>query len=214
MNLNKLVTMLKRQLKIYIPIIFFILSVSHNLLGQTITEQKNILDSFPLPQAEYQIIKTLKTANEYFESAYNRTIDFPYDSLANFYNLRDYQNAIKLDEKNWYSYRNLSDCFCIINRYDLALVSINLAFKYCPNLDDAPELYNIRGTIYYRLKDYLKAINDFQKLVDMGYSPLEDSYYKLAKATLKSGQIEKAKQIIINAKNIDFTGYDLKVFGL
>ncbi len=212
--MNKLVIMLRRQFQLFIPIIFLILSVSDNLLGQTITEQKNILDSFPLPQAEYQEIKTMKTADEYFESAYNRTIDFPGDSLANFYNLRDYQNAIKLDKKDWYSYRNLSNCFCRINRIDLALKSINLAFKYCPDLDDAPELYDIRGKFYYILKDYLNAIKDFQKLVDLGYSPLEGSYYKLAKATLKSGQIEKAKQIIINAKDLDFTGYDLKVFGL
>jgi tetratricopeptide (TPR) repeat protein len=174
----------------------------------------NILDTFPLPADKYENFKPQKTANEYFESAYNRMLDGRCDSIVIYINIREYQSAIKLDSTYWYAYRNLASCFSRIKRDDLAYKSIKQAFKYCTDKENEPELFAIRGKILFRQNRFIEAIPDFQKLVDIGYSPLADSYYWLAYTTLKSGQKEKAIKIIKNAKDIDFSDYELKEFGL
>lgn len=177
-------------------------------------ENKSILDTFPLPNGKNCKFITLKTADEYFQSACNRMSDWPDDSVSTYICIREYQNAIKLDSNFWYAYRNLSRCFSKIKRDNLAYKSIELAFKHCPDKNNAPELFDIRGKLLFKQNQFDKSITDFQKLVDLGYSPLADRYYWLALATLKNGQKEKAIKIIKNAKNLDFSDSDISVFEL
>jgi hypothetical protein len=178
------------------------------------TQQKSISDTFPLPQDKHQPFQIRETASRYFESACARTVDWPGDSIATLLCIREYQMAIKLDKKYWYAYRNLSRCFSRFNRNDLAMESLNKAIEYGPGMENAPELYAMRAGLFYDTHNFKAAIPDFQNLVNIGYSPQAYYYYYLALATLKNGEKEKAALIIKNAKGIDFSDYDLKMFEL
>lgn len=182
--------------------------------GNVFVDNKTILDTFPLPSEQNQKFVPLKTADEYFESACARMSDWPGDSVSTYICIREYQSAIKLDSNFWYAYRNLARCFGKIKRDDLAFKAIELAFKHCSDIDNAPELFDLRGKLFYKQNKFNKAIPDFQKLVDIGLSPLAERYYWLALSTFKSGEKEKAIQIIKNAKDVDFKDYDLSVFEL
>ncbi len=204
---------------LFVPLVFISCQQESNTSDTLVpvlaqVDNRNILDTFSLPEDKYEKFKPLQSADEYFQSAYNRMLDGRCDSIVTYICIREYQSAIKLDSSDWYSYRNLANCFCRIKRDDLAYKCIDLAFKHCTAIDNAPELFEIRGRILFRQNKFAEAISNFQKLVDIGYSPLADRYYWLANATLKNGQKEKAIEIIKNAKDIDFSDYDLSIFGL
>lgn len=194
-------------------ILLFSLLLTCALKSQPAGHQ-SILDTFPLPADAHRHFVKLKTADAYFQSACSRMSDWPGDSVSTYICIREYQSAIRLDPRFWHAYRNLSRCFSKIKRDDLALSSIELAFKYCPDKAQAPELYDLRGKILFRQNEFARAAKEFQKLVDIGYSPLADRYYWLALSTFKNGQKQEAIDLIKKAKDVDFRGYDLGVFGL
>lgn len=129
--------------------LFYGVSFSQN---NKFTQKSNlykILVEFPIPNKDgLNTFKTLKTADEYFYSASNRTkrLKSELDSTTIYIAIKEYQSSIKLDLKHWVSYRNLSRLFVMINRKDLALISIENAIKYCGK-EDKDSLYKMKNEI-------------------------------------------------------------------
>lgn len=117
-------------------------------LGQK-SDSDKILVEFPIPyKDDFTTFKKLKTADEYFYSASGRTkrLKSQLDSTTIYIAIREYQFAIKSNQKHWASYRNLSRLFVMINRKDLALLSIEKAIQYCPK-DDKESTITIKDEI-------------------------------------------------------------------
>lgn len=129
--------------------LFYGVSFSQNNKFTQKSNLDKILVEFPILNKDgLNTFKTLKTADEYFYSANNRTkrLKSELDSTTIYIAIKEYQSSIKLDLKHWVSYRNLSRLFVMINRKDLALISIENAIKYCGK-EDKDSLYKMKNEI-------------------------------------------------------------------
>lgn len=129
--------------------LFYGVSFSQNNKFTQKSNLDKILVEFPILNKDgLNTFKTLKTADEYFYSASNRTkrLKSELDSTTIYIAIKEYQSSIKLDLKHWVSYRNLSRLFVMINRKDLALISIENAIKYCGK-EDKDSLYKMKNEI-------------------------------------------------------------------
>ena len=135
---------------ILIIIVYFFYSLGFCQLNQTqkINLEKILVD-FPIPYKDEKTkFRELKTSDEYFNSANNRTKRKHYDldSTTIYIAIKEFQRSIKLNRKSWASYRNISRLFVIIKRNDLALISLDNAIKYCGK-EDRDDLYSMKNKI-------------------------------------------------------------------
>lgn len=134
--------------------------------------------------------KELKTADEYFESANNRTKDCPYDSLTHLVAMKEYEYAVKLDPNFWQARRNFARQLFNFNKYEECVEQLNKTLELVSG-ELNPYLNVMRGEALYRLGRYKDAIMDF----DIGIKYLantEHVHFLKAKAEWKLGQTIKA----------------------
>ena len=140
------------NIKIIITLITLFLinicSSQNDKLKQDSKLQK-ILIEFKIPyKDELNKFKKLKNSDEYFRSANSRMkrLKSELDSKTIYIAIKEYQCAIKLNVKDWASYRNLSRLFLIIKHKELAMISIEKAIQYCGKAD-LESLYLMRKNI-------------------------------------------------------------------
>lgn len=100
---------------VIIIVSFLVFEISFSQSKKT---QKHNLDKilveFIIPNKQVlNVFKTLRTADEYFYSANKRTkkLEDDLDSSTIYIAIKEYQSSIKLDNKYWAAYRNLSRLF-------------------------------------------------------------------------------------------------------
>ncbi|MES2379457.1 MAG: hypothetical protein V4538_00345 [Bacteroidota bacterium] len=152
---------------------------------------KNRLPVIDTTQNPCHQFKQLKTAQQYFESANNRTKGcWPNDSLTTVIAAKEYSLAVKLNPKYWQARRNYARQLIVLKQYDLAIAQLNEAIKLTGGKQDF-YLYAMRGEAFYEKGQYEKAIADYD--VAMKYSGNIDYLLLIkAKAQWKLGQKEEA----------------------
>lgn len=134
--------------------------------------------------------KELKTSDEYFQSANNRTKDCPYDSLTNLVALKEYEYAVKLDPKFWQARRNYARQLFNFKVYEKCIEQLNETLKLVSS-ESSPDLNVMRGQAFYKLGKYNEAIMDYE--IAIKYLGNTDYVNLLkAKAEWKIGQLDKA----------------------
>lgn len=121
-------------IKVLILSLVYGASFSQNNISIQKSDLDKILVEFSIPyKDDFITFKKLKTADVYFYSANTRTkrLKSELDSTTIYIAIKEYQSSIKLNQKHWASYRNLSRLFVLINRKDLALISLEKSLKYC-----------------------------------------------------------------------------------
>ena len=136
-------------IKVLILSLVYGASFSQNNISIQKSDLDKILVEFSIPyKDDYITFKKLKTADEYFYSANTRTkrLKSELDSTTIYIAIKEYQSSIKLNQKHWASYRNLSRLFVLINRKDLALISLEKALEYCGK-EDRYSLFKMKNEI-------------------------------------------------------------------
>jgi tetratricopeptide (TPR) repeat protein len=74
-------------------------------------------------------------------------------------------------------------------------------------IKDDEQIYFERGTAYYSLGEYQKAINDLEKAIELkpGYA---EAWFKAAVAYSEIGDINKAKTYLERSKTMGMKGYE------
>ncbi|OYU83673.1 MAG: hypothetical protein CFE24_10110 [Flavobacterium sp. BFFFF2] len=140
------------KMKFLITLITFLVCSNGFSQNKELIQNSNlekILVEFPIPYKDaLNTFKKLKSADDYFYSANIRTKrkKSELDSTTIYIAIREYQYSIKLDQKHWASYRNISRLFVMINRKDLALISIAEAIRYSKK-EDRASLYKMKSLI-------------------------------------------------------------------
>lgn len=153
---------------------------------------KNSLHVTDTAQNPCHRFKQLKTAQQYFESANNRTKGCccPNDSLTIVVAAKEYGLAVKMKPEFWQARRNYARQLINLKQYDLAIEQLNEAIKLTGGKQDF-YLYAMRGEAFYEKEQYEKAIADYD--VAMKYSGNIDYLLLIkAKAQWKLGQKEEA----------------------
>ena len=135
---------------IFVIVIFLFCNISFCQLNskQSINLEKILVD-FPIPYKDKKTkFRELKTSDEYFNSASERTKrkNYDLDSTSIYIAIKELQSSIKFNRKSWTSYRNISRLFVIIKRNDLALISIENAIKNSRK-EDKESLYSMKNEI-------------------------------------------------------------------
>lgn len=76
-----------------------------------------------------------------------------------------YREGFEVDPENLYAFYNLGRLFLSQDRYDSALVNFNKALQMGGTDDE--DIFNYRGLAYARLDEHRKAIDDFNKAIDL-----------------------------------------------
>ncbi|MBK8368617.1 MAG: hypothetical protein IPL10_14745 [Bacteroidetes bacterium] len=179
---------------IYIIAILSLLSCTNS---QNRTVEVSTIDSLLLNNISLQdtndycrMFRKLKTSDEYFQSANNRTKDCPYDSLTNLVALKEYEYAVKLDPKFWQARRNYARQLFNFNEYEKCVEQLNKTLELVSG-ELNPDLNIMRGEALYKLGNYKNAIMDF----DIGIKYLANTervHLLKAKAEWKLGLTTKA----------------------
>jgi tetratricopeptide (TPR) repeat protein len=161
------------------------ISFSHSIKAQTILQ----VDTTNNPCHQF---KELKTANDYFQSANNRTKNCccPNDSLTINIATKEYGLAVKLDPKYWQARRNYARQLINLKQYDLAIEQLNQTLKLVSS-EANPDLNVMRGQAYYEKGNYQKAIDDFDIALKF-QGNIDFTLLCKAKAQWKFGQKDKA----------------------
>lgn len=138
--------------------------------------------------------KKLNTADEYFESANNRTKECSGDSLTSLIALKEYEFAIALNPNFWQARRNYAGQLFGFKDYVNCIKHLNITLESVSS-EDNPDLNVLRGQAYYEIGKFKEAINDY----DIGIKYLANTDYihlLKAKAEWKLGLKEQAVKII------------------
>ena len=132
----------------------------------------------------------LKTSDEYFQSANNRTKNCPYDSLTNLVALKEYQYAVKLDPKFWQAKRNYARQLYNFKEYENCIEQLDKTLELVSS-ESNPDLNVMRGQAFYKLGKFEESLNDYD--IAIKYLGNTDYVHLLkAKAEWKLGQKDKA----------------------
>jgi tetratricopeptide (TPR) repeat protein len=128
--------------------------------------------------------------------------------------MADYRELIRLTPKNFGSYGRLADFLVDQDQPELAIELYNQAFELNPNPKDGA-IYESRGIAYLHLGDTAKALEDFNKALEL--NPRDwDSYNSRAWTLMTAGRLDEAladvtKAISLSPKSmfIDTRGHIL-----
>jgi len=141
-------------------------------------------------------MKNLDKVKEYISKQVlkNKSFEFFYNKGIDFYNRQEYESAIKYfklstEQKDAKppAYYNLALAHQHMKEYDKATLVYHKFLLLSPN--DYDGLYNI-ALIYYMKEDYLKAIEYFEKCVELKID--EDGVKALVLAYLNSNKMQEA----------------------
>ncbi|MBN1572087.1 MAG: tetratricopeptide repeat protein [Deltaproteobacteria bacterium] len=103
--------------------------------------------------------------------------------------LEYFNEALEINPDYWIVYRERSQIYLSLARYDDAISDLTRAIELNPS---SSKSYYYRGNIYFELEEYEKAIEDYGKAISV--YPKSGSYYNArGDAYRKLDNIEKAK---------------------
>ena len=104
--------------------------------------------------------------------------------------LEYFNKALEIDPDYWIVYRDRSQIYLEMAKYDDAISDLTKAIELNPSSSTS---YYYRGNVYFELEKYEEAIEDYGKAISI--DPEDGSYYyNRGKAYEKKGDIEKERE--------------------
>lgn len=134
-----------------------IIPASYNNLGISLKEQGKIYESIK------NFSEAINLKNNYADAYNNRGL--AYIILKDFNSaIKDFNNAIEIKPDSVLAYNGLAISLFNIHNIDAALLNCNISIAIKKNLD----ALLIRGDIFYKKKNYVEAINNYNEAINLG----------------------------------------------
>ena len=184
-----------------IRILFFLIPILF-----TCDRKKNTitLDEIKILLDEKNYDLAIKNLNDFIEINKNESDAYNLLGVCFFENNKldkaeiNFSNALKI-EKNYKFFYNRGNVRREMNKLSLALEDYNAAILIEKNQGD---LYNNRGNLYYRMKNYPSAINDFKKFSEL-QPENEKAFLNIAKSQFLVDDFQSAIKNLKIAININ-----------
>lgn len=131
------------------PEVYYFLAKSHRRNGDSNTALIYIDKAIAINGGEYKYLYEKGYEYEKLKGEFNKAISF-------------YKKALEKKNSKNEAYARIAICYSELNKYELALKYANKFISLSSG--STYSLYN-RGVMYYKLKKYKNAIDDFEKII-------------------------------------------------
>lgn len=139
-----------------------------------------------------------RTGADYLQAANNRRKTCPMDSLTFSLMLKEYEQAIKLDDRLWKARLGYARMLMHFSRFEEAAEQLSKVMEH-PRSIEEPSVIELRAESYYNSGQFQLALNDLEKASTLNNSTLlllkAKTYWKLGKEKDACKEFKKALRV-------------------